>query len=248
MELEDFYALSTGTAPSGDVEAAQLTVVDLGLLRVPSGKLGASDPFVNIDEPVVVLVPPGDYPVRVTIADVSPEQDRTHLREAYLSVVLSETATTSVEYARALNDTSEDGAFSSVGVDAGTVSFVDAETLLRSMPADTQTWYDDIFDSGEPGSWFSIMDAAVPQPAGYANIVLPLATNGENVVLAHSGWGDGYYPLIASRDAAGKLTGIHIELFVVGPDDEEEEADEPSVAVAETSSPRKSWISRLFGR
>ena len=42
---------------------------------------------------------PGDFPVRVTVADVSEEQDGSHLREAYLSLVLSEADSVTVEAA-----------------------------------------------------------------------------------------------------------------------------------------------------
>ncbi|MFC7850900.1 DUF4241 domain-containing protein, partial [Arthrobacter sp. NPDC057388] len=99
MDMADHYALRTGTAPLGGGRRGRLTVVDLGTLRVPSGKVGACDPFVNLDHPVIVNVPPGDYSVRVTVADVSPEQDGSHLREAYLSLVLSPAESTAVEAA-----------------------------------------------------------------------------------------------------------------------------------------------------
>jgi len=34
-------------------------------------------------------------------------------------------------------------------------------------------------------------------------------------VLAHSGWGDGGYPVISGYDAAGVLVAVHIDLYVV---------------------------------
>jgi hypothetical protein len=48
---------------------------------------------------------------------------------------------------------------------------------------------------------------------------MPLASNGENVVLSHSGWGDGFYPVLASYAADGTLLGIHIDLLVEEPED-----------------------------
>lgn len=80
MDIADFYALQTGSAPLGTGAAAKLTVRDLGNLRVPSGKVGACDPFVSLSSPLVVQVPSGDYPVRVTIADVTgPRPSKTEL-------------------------------------------------------------------------------------------------------------------------------------------------------------------------
>jgi hypothetical protein len=109
MDIGDHYALRTGTAPLGDGRHGKLTVLDLGNLRIPSGAVGACDPFVNLDQPLVVDVPPGGYPVRVTIADVSPKQDGSHLREAYLSLVLSPAEPMAVEAAAGKGGPPPDG-------------------------------------------------------------------------------------------------------------------------------------------
>jgi hypothetical protein len=239
-DLDDFYALRLGAAPLPDGRQVKITVVDLGVLRVPSGRLGASDPFVNLDEPLVIPVPPGDYPVRVTVADVSPEQDGSHLREAYLSVVLSEQAAVILVPARGVNGPPSEGRVFSVPVDAGTVAFADADAVTRCMPS--SDWYDTVFDSGTADSWFSVMDSASPLPSGTANVIMPGATEGENVVLSHSGWGDDLYPVLETRDAAGQITGVHIDLLVVGRF-EDDEAPEPA-----QSAPTRGWLSRLFRR
>jgi hypothetical protein len=190
--------------------------MDLGVLRLPSGRLEASDPFVNLGQGLVIAVPPGDYPVRVTVADVSDAQDRSHEREAYFSLVLSPGVT-----ARAAAMTPEgseppgDTGFYGVPVDAGTVAFADAEAVSRCMPAGN--WYEDLFDTGRDDSWFSLMDSATHLAPGYADIVMPLATAGENVVLAHSGWGDGVYPVVGTYDSNGTLLAVHIDLGVDEP-------------------------------
>ena len=51
--------------------------------------------------------------------------------------------------------------------------------------------------------------------------MVPLAPANQNVVLAHSGWGDGNDPVVKTLDDNGNLLAIHIDLFVVGggPDD-----------------------------
>jgi hypothetical protein len=242
MDLADFYALQTATAPLLGERDVKLSVVDLGVLRVPSGLLGASDPYVELDEGVVIPIPPGDYPVRVTIADVSEEQDGSHPREAYLSVVLSDSPTTTVAAASGVDGPPPEGQYFGVGVDAGTVAFVDSAAVAASMPADGGTWYDDVFDSESPDAWFTIMDNDAPLPAGLANIVMPLAADGENVVLSHSGWGDGWYPVLETRNSDGELTGIHIDLQVVGV--VEEEPDEVPVDPPAPSG----FFARLFGR
>jgi hypothetical protein len=243
MEFADHYALSSGLAPVPDGRSVQLTVIDLGELRIESGLLGACDPFVNLDAPLVIPVVPGSYPVRVTIADVSEGQDGSHLREAYLSVVLSEADSVAVEPAPSIEGAPEAGQSWGVPVDAGTVGFVDAEAAATFMPGQGVDWYAEIFDSGEPDSWFAQMDSDHPLPAGLANIVLPLAMRGENLILCRSGWGDGFYPITRTLGADGTTTGIHIDLCVVGAPDEGEEQEAPN-----TGHPAewRTWIGRLL--
>ncbi|TDT75739.1 uncharacterized protein DUF4241 [Arthrobacter sp. AG258] len=248
MDVTDFYALQRGMAPLSTGQQGMLTVYDLGLLRLPSGILGACDPFANLMYPQKIALVPGDYPVRVTVADVSPEQDGSHLREAYLSLVISETDPVTVEAAPGPDGPPPPGYFFTVPVDAGTVAFVDADAMLRCMP-DPSTWYEGLFDSNDANSWFSLMDAERPYPAGTANIVMPLAPNGENVVLSHSGWGDGHYWLLQTKDGAGNLTGIHIDLAVAGRF--EEEPDDSGILSTDPPVPlpaKKSWLKRLLGQ
>jgi hypothetical protein len=202
--------LSDGTRRS-----YRLEVLELGALSVPSGRLLACDPFVTMPEGVIVEIPPGVYPVKVTIADVSDEQDASHLREAYLSLLISDETFDSYGPTVAPGeDPPPPDQFYGVPVDAGTVAFVD-EICARTLMPEGDVHHD-IFDSGRPDSWFNQMDSDAPLPGGYANIRLPLAQHDENIILSHSGWGDGHYPVIATRDKKGQLIGVHIDLGVVG--------------------------------
>nr|WP_238353371.1 DUF4241 domain-containing protein [Kribbella solani] len=179
----------------------------------------ASDPFVSLGEAAVVDVPPGDYPVQVTVADVSEEQDGSHLREAFLSVRLADGEVARVEAATTAEQELGEEEFWMVGVDAGTVGFADAEATRSKMPAGD--WYEDLFDNGADDSWFALMDSPDHLREGSANIVLPLATEGENIVLTHSGWGDGAYPIVRTVDASGRILAVHIDLLVVGPESDD---------------------------
>jgi len=152
---------------------------------------------------LVVAIPPGTYPVKVTIADVSDEADGSHLRESYLSVIIHDGDPVVVENVRPEGVTDQEwldagaaGEYFGIGVDAGTVGFADAAAIPTAMPEGD--WYEDVYDSGEDHSWFALMDSRDHLIPGAANVEMPLATNGENVVLSHSGWGDGFYPVLAS--------------------------------------------------
>jgi len=217
VDVGDYYALASGRAPLPDGRWVQLTVVDLGELHVGSGLLGACDPYVNLDAPVVVPVPPGHYPVRVTMVDLSEAQDGSLVRPAYLSVVLAESEAASLEPAPNTDGPPDPGRFWGIEVDAGTVAFVDAEAATRCMPGAGVDWRSEIFNSGKPDSWFSQARSDGPQPADTANIVLPLATRGENLILARAGYGDdGFYALDSTLAADGTVTGIHIDFLVIG--------------------------------
>ena len=198
-----------------------LWVVDCGELTLPSGKLVACDPFVFLqmsDNPHV-LVPPGRYPVSVTLADVSENLDGSHIREAYATVRM----VNGIEaYRQALtlarhgesHEPLKDDEFSGFGVDSGTAFFVDAEAVANCMPADVD-WYETFFDNGSNDSWFAQMDDPNHIRAGLANITLPRAQNGENIMIIHSGWGDGRYPVVGSFDANHQLLAVHIDFFIV---------------------------------
>jgi len=231
--IRPFFALLPGT-PDG-TEHPQ-TVHALGVLHVPSGRLEASDPFVSLGDGLVTEVPPGSYPAFVTVADVSEAHDGSHLREAYLSLVVSDAAP-AAEVRLVTPDGAEpldDDEFYGVGVDAGTVAFADAAAIASCMPPtdDDSSWYDDVFDSDAPESWFNLMDNADHYLDGCANVTMPLAGAGENVVLSHSGWGDGFYPVVTTHAADGSLLGVHIDLLVAGPEDEDDEEEE-SLVVAD---------------
>ena len=77
-----------------------------------------------------------------------------------------------------------------------------------------------MYDSGEDHSWFALMDSRYHLIRGAANVEMPLAPAGENVVLSPSGWGDGSYPVLASYAADGTLLGVHIDLLVEEPEDD----------------------------
>jgi hypothetical protein len=210
MEHPPFFPLTEGRVPG-----CRWThrVHDLGKLQVPSGRLEASDPFVNLGKALTYRIPAGEYPIRVTVADVSDAQDGSHLREAYLSLVLGEGDPARIEVLTPEDrGPAPEGEFYGVPVDAGTVAFADAEAIHAAMP--TGDWYKKVFDTGRRDSWFSLMDSDAHLISGCANVVMPEALSGENVVLCHSGWGDGFYPVVGTYDVEFRLLAVHIDLLV----------------------------------
>lgn len=194
--------------------AYQHRVQHLGKLYLPTGRLEACDPFVNLGEGMMVQVAPGAYDAYVTVADVSEEQDWSHPREAYLSVVIDDAEPSSFSFLTPPGSRPpESDEYYGVGVDAGTVAFVDTTAVSYAMP-EPDTWYDDVFDSGDADSWFAVLDSEEHLIPGCANVVMPRARAGENVVMCRSGWGDGFYPVVGAYDGEGRLVSVHIDLQV----------------------------------
>lgn len=246
MSRWPFQPLTTGKLPELRFQHAQR---ELGTLRVASGQVRACDPYVNLDEEFDFAIPPGNYRVVVTVADVSDAQDWSHTREAYLSLVLSDAEPVRHEKLAPLGkDPAPAGEFYGIGVDAGMVGFVDSAAVATAMPGDATLWYDEVFDTGEPDSWFRLIYSEDHLFEGAANIVLPLATDGENVILCSSGWGDGFYPVVGSYDAQNNLVALHIDLFV---DEFEGETNDEPEAVSTPEAPEakpKGFFARLFAR
>ena len=207
-------------------DAFHLSLVDCGSLALPTGRLVACDPFAFLQKTnnPYVPVPPGSYRVVVTLADVSGVGDGSHMREAYATVLLDEAASEMTrriitpfnDGAPCSPEMTADGQYCGFPVDAGTACFVDDGAVAAAMP--TGSWHEDVFDNNSPDCWFERMDDPAHIREGIANITLPLAKNGENIVIIHSGWGDGYYPVVGGYDASGQLIRVHIDFMVIDPD------------------------------
>ena len=166
-----------------------------------------------------IQVPPGRYPVTVTLADLSGQADGSHTREAYATIVLSPNAEATRRPLPLLQPGEPapnlaEGEFIGFGADAGTACFVDDDALVTAMP-DADEWNDAVFANDEEEDWFSRMDDPDHIRKGIANIPLPLATDGANIILIHSGWGDGTNPVVGGYDAAGNLVRVHIDFLVL---------------------------------
>lgn len=220
---EPFWsALRDGRRIEVDDRVYALSVVSCGDLVMPSGKLIACDPFVTLGADLPwVQVPPGQHPVSVTLADVSETNDGSHIREAYATLSIDPAANETLRKIITPMDKpvppemTPDGTYYGFPVDAGTACFVDAEAVAAAMPPPESDWLDELFDNGSPDCWFKRMDDPDHIRRGIANIKLPLARNEENIVIIHSGWGDGRYPVVGGYDEAGRLVRVHIDFLVV---------------------------------
>lgn len=226
MRADGLLALQTGVFRLPDGQPATFETFELGKLRVPSGRLAISDPLL-LQTPGVLSIPPGDYEIVATIAQVPESYDLALSRPAYLSLVLSEQPTAAVGPA----------AFEASHVDSGTrlidqragmpnlrgiptsemssVAMTDAEAIVPNMPADPDTWFDTVISPSDGSGWFDRMDTEIDGPLGSLITTLPKAVDGENIAILIPR-PERVFPVVESRDEAGELTGIHIDLLVIG--------------------------------
>ncbi|MBB5017925.1 hypothetical protein HNQ59_001210 [Chitinivorax tropicus] len=207
----------------GQVLRYRLFTVECGQLWLKSGRLVICDPFATLamSGNPQVRVAPGCYPVIATIADTSEALDGSQPREAYLSVVLSDLPSIGWRFLSPLPPDMEapalgDHEFIGVSVDENTVAFTDADAIERLMPSPKEVdWEFELFDSGEDDAWQARLADPGELREGLANVLLPDAQDGENVMLSYAGWGDGSYAVVGTYAADGTLTGVHIDLAVL---------------------------------
>jgi hypothetical protein len=201
-----FFALRDGK-PDGARHAQ--TVHDLGVLRVPSGRLEACDPITMLGEGVVVDVPPGAYPVRLThVVDVEDGLSGA----AYLSVVVR--ADLPVSEVRTVTSAQDPEELAWVITDSAGIGFVDHEAVDRCMPPDGER--EELILDGDPPhtpSWLDLLDAPDHVREDSADIRLPQATHEENVILARTWMGQGDHVVVTTHTADGVLLAVHIDAF-----------------------------------
>ncbi len=204
-----------------------LSVIDAGMQSLPSGELMICDPIhVGNDVLTLVKLPSGRYPVKITIADFSDDDDPDNFREAYVSIILDDSAQ---EVRRAIfpddpdiigKETDDDANEHCVYVDTASCALFDAHAFPSPVDDDM---VEAMTDDENPQSWFARMDDTTHIRDGIANMPIEGSDADQNIVLVHTGWGDGAFPILGGYDAGGKLVRVHIDFMVVAPSPIEDE-------------------------
>jgi hypothetical protein len=213
----DFYF---NTDQHGDIK---LSVLNLGNLNVTSGQIVACDPLVNLGEtsPFARKIPAGLYPVKVAVAETPDMGERYALARLELSAksaVRWELAVTRAVESKV--STLKDDEYFGFPVDAGLGCFCDhqAQQAYAKFSADfmannpESNMYDDYFAAEFKKNAINHGD---PDDIGdWLNYTVPNTSN--NVIMFHSGFGDGYYPCYWGLDKDGQLTALVIDFQVFG--------------------------------
>lgn len=188
--------------------AVSFRVVELGRLKITSGRIVACDPLVYFDAPAfTVTVPPGDYPVRLAYAVLA--QD--HYRVALARVDFSSEPAVRWEMAltpgQSLGELGRGEVFT-YGVDSGTGSFGDADAFAWAKAQEDGEALSD--------AWIAAGDAegeARGIPHGFLG--LPETGPRNNIAMFSSGWGDGGYASWFGYDAQGRVVALVTDFAVV---------------------------------
>lgn len=216
-----------------EIIGVKTDTLDIGTVNFPSGEILACDPLVYLEDtkPFLQKVPAGKYPVTAAVMPSEKYGDR------YACIKVAFSPNKPVVYELAL--TGEENDLDKIGedefygfpVDAGMGCVADAKTreayvrywekLSKEQNADNS--FDDLFDDllrknaekfpkyqSEHGDW---LNWTVPDTE-------------YNIVMFHSGWGDGLYPSYFGFDENGGLCAFYIHFIDIEAEFSDEEDEE----------------------
>ncbi|MBL7909966.1 MAG: DUF4241 domain-containing protein [Bacteroidia bacterium] len=204
-----------------EVNGTTLTFLELGNLNLPTGKIVACDPLVCLgDTPAFTkTVKPGIYPVTVCIAGDGDFAGR----YAAVKLEFSKTKATKWELAllegQDIKNLSTEDSFYGYPVDAGLGCFCDFETQDNYLKFDRDFYSKNpngnIYDNFFAGEFKKNADPTNPHSIGdWLNFHLPNAPE-QNVMMFHSGFGDGLYPCYWGIDDNGEICSLIVDFMVL---------------------------------
>ncbi len=195
--------------PDPDGTVAVVEVHDAGLLHLPTGRVVACDPFWGSEvrrqvAPFTVTVPPGRYPVTLSLArGLLDRPDPVPRLGAAAKLTIRDEPVVAWEVALPPGEDPErlqPEQVYTLGVDSGHAGLLDASAVgaLAAL--------------GEPGSELGRRFGQVGG-SEWANLVVDQAS-GLNVVVFHCGWGDGGHATWIGRGVEGEPVCFVVDLLV----------------------------------
>ncbi|WP_425800796.1 DUF4241 domain-containing protein [Desulfitobacterium sp. Sab5] len=213
----DYSVFFTHTQYNG----TELELLELGDLHLLTGRIVACDPLVFLGDWKIFSksVKPGKYPVTVCVAKTAQSGDR----YAIVQVKFSDSIPTRWEMALTTeqnpSELKQDGDYFGYPVDAGLGCFCDEESQTLYKEFDKQFYdshpegniYDDFFADEFKKNAVNPDD---PRDIGdWLNFYIP-GTENRNVIMFHSGYGDGYYPCYWGVDNSNKICSLIVDFMV----------------------------------
>lgn len=203
------------------VDNIPLELLSLGELNISTGKIIACDPLVCLYDtsPFTRTVKPGKYPVIASIAKTKRSGDRYAVVKLEFSKDRATKWEMAVKEGQDINELKEDDEFFGFPVDAGLGCFCDFETQQLYNQFDTEFMqrnpYGNIYDDFFAAEFKkNAIDQNDPQDIGdWLNFYLPNRPE-LNVIMFHSGYGDGMYPCYWGTNDDGKICSLIVDFQV----------------------------------
>jgi len=192
---KDYLSLAVNDSQWENDHGIALIRHEIGQIKITSGQLVACDPTWDDwgdEKAFTQTVPIGEYPVRMTIAHFQEE----NAKVVNFVAIRFDADSQPVRWQMMLTEgqdvsTLGDKNFFGYGVDGGTGCFLDYEiTQLLSANESSDELLDDMLDE-VLDKWWSFADVGKG-----------------NIVVFHTGWGDGAYPVFAGYDADENLVAV----------------------------------------
>ena len=192
-----------------------LEILELGYLKLSTGLIVVEDPLVMLSaEPFIKPVKPGNYPVSVVVAKTKDSGDRYALAQLRFSDKKAEKWVLALKKNDDTTDLKPDE-YLGFSVDAGLACFADhpaANEYLRfndkfNEDHPDENMYDDLLAAEFKKNAQNKDD---PQDVGdWVNFKIP--NSAKNIILFHSGDGDGVYPCYWGVTKAGEVVSLVID-------------------------------------
>ncbi len=199
-----------------------LSLFTPGEVSVPTGEIIACDPLVYFSNslPFNKRVKPGKYPVTVCIAKTKESGERYAIVKLELSKSIATKWELAVTKEQDVSELKNEDEFFGFPVDAGLGCFMDLQTRHFY-----NEFYDDFMRKNPGGNIYTdffadefrknAIDPNDPtDPGDWINFHLPNRP-GLNIVMFHSGFGDGVYPSYWGTDDIGETCSLVIDFGVL---------------------------------
>tara|TARA_R110002096_G_C14412626_1_gene708397 strand:+ start:60 stop:866 length:807 start_codon:yes stop_codon:yes gene_type:complete len=209
------------------IEGMPISVIEIGKLKVPTGKIVVCDPLVTPDmQPLTREVKTGEFPIKIYEVKTENSGDRYAIAKLEFNQQRAIKWVLALRDGEDINELTDEGDFFGFPVDAGLGGFFDIQAgveylkfqdeFMKSNP--NGNIYDDFF-----AMEFKKSAKDQNDPNDYGNWVnFKLPNSDLNITMFQSGYGDGMYPAFWGIDKNGEITSLVIDFFVVLlPEDEE---------------------------
>lgn len=197
VSVPDFnLAFRDGTVMPG---GAVIERRDLGELHLPSGRLLACDPAFAEEPPFALMLPPGRYPVILSIAVMKNDK-------RVACAMLQVKAETPVTWKHALREGDKPNSQPAFGVDSATAAFMDEQAAMLWQVVDSD--FSAVTDQ---------MDYTYGDTCCWGNITLNTDEGQLNAAIFSTGYGDGFYRSYWGYSADGEVACLVTDFGILKP-------------------------------